>query len=83
MIHFLYILIAVIYIEVGAFTIHIFSLEFAAVMVDRAFPHHCANRPSYKITPSYYKVVVFIVPLQGLYAILFGDTVDCLSPPTT
>ena len=32
---------------------------------------------------SYYKVVVFIVPLQGLYAILFGDTVDWFSPPTT
>ncbi len=29
------------------------------------------------IFPSYYKVVVFIVPLQGLYAILFEDTVDC------
>lgn len=25
---------------------------------------------SINITPSYYKVVVFIVPLQGLYAIL-------------
>ena len=33
--------------------------------------------------PSYYKVVVFIVHLQGLYAILFGDTVDCCSPLTT
>ena len=51
MVHFLDILITVIYIEVGAFSIHIFSLKFAAVMVDRAFPHHCANRPSYKITP--------------------------------
>ena len=27
---------------------------------------------------SYYIVVVFIDPLQGLYAILSGDTVDCL-----
>ena len=25
---------------------------------------------------SYYEVVVIIGPLQGLYAILFGDTVD-------
>ena len=36
-----------------------------------------------KISPSYYKVVVFIDPLQGLYAILFGDTVDWFIPPTT
>ena len=35
------------------------------------------------MTSSYYKVVVFIVPLQGLYAILFEDTVDWLTPPTT
>ena len=35
------------------------------------------------LATSYYKVVVFIVPLQGLYAILFGDTVDWFSPPTT
>ncbi len=33
--------------------------------------------------PLYYKVVEFIVPLQGLYAILFGDTVDWYIPPTT
>ena len=32
---------------------------------------------------SYYIVVVFIVPLQGLYAILFGDTVDWFHIPTT
>ena len=35
------------------------------------------------VPSSYYKVVVFIDPLQGLYAILFGDTVDWFSPPTT
>ena len=33
--------------------------------------------------PSYYIVVVFIDPLQGLYAILFGDTVDWFHLPTT
>ena len=32
---------------------------------------------------SYYIVVVFIDPLQGLYAILFGDTVDWFHFPTT
>ena len=32
---------------------------------------------------SYYIVVVFIDPLQGLYAILFGDTVDWFASPTT
>ena len=30
----------------------------------------------------YYKVVVFNVPLQGQYAILFRDTVDQFSVPT-
>ncbi len=34
MIHFLDILISVIYIEAGAFSIHILRFEFAAVMVD-------------------------------------------------
>ena len=33
--------------------------------------------------PSYYKVVVIIDPLQGLYAILLGDTVDWYFSPTT
>lgn len=35
------------------------------------------------VTSSYYIVVVFIDPLQGLYAILFVDTVDWFTPPTT
>ena len=32
---------------------------------------------------SYYKVVVFIVPLQGLYDILLEDTVDWCNVPAT
>ena len=36
-----------------------------------------------RIQSSYYIVVVFIDPLQGLYAILFGDTVDWFHFPTT
>ena len=37
----------------------------------------------FNLSSSYYKVVVFIDPLQGLYAILFGDTVDWFFSPTT
>ena len=37
----------------------------------------------YESSSSYYIVVVFIDPLQGLYAILFGDTVDWFRFPTT
>ena len=37
----------------------------------------------HKNISSYYIVVVFIDPLQGLYAILFGDTVDWFDSPTT
>ena len=38
---------------------------------------------SHRSLSSYYIVVVFIDPLQGLYAILFGDTVDWFHFPTT
>ena len=42
------------------------------------------EKHSYHIkSSSYYIVVVFIDPLQGLYAILFGDTVDWFHLPTT
>ncbi len=35
------------------------------------------HQASYKnLHPSYYKVVVFLVPLQGLNAIIFTDAVD-------
>ena len=40
-----------------------------ALMVNQIFIFHIL------LSSSYYIVVVFIDPLQGLYAILFGDTV--------
>jgi len=41
------------------------------------------NNDRYILNSSYYIVVVFIDPLQGLYAILYGDTVDWFQFPTT
>ena len=41
------------------------------------------SNTTYNYLSSYYIVVVFIVPLQGLYAILLGDTVDWFIFPTT
>ena len=42
-IHFLDWLVTVIYIEVGAFAVHILRCEAAAVVCHRAFTHHCAD----------------------------------------
>ena len=43
-VHFLDWLVTVIYIEVGTLAVHILSRKRSAVVRDRAFTHHCANR---------------------------------------
>ena len=50
MVHGLDTLVAVVNISVGAASVYIFCPKFAAVVVDRAFTHLCANRSLHKIS---------------------------------
>ena len=52
MVHRLDILLAVCYIQMGAFRVGIFSVKLPAVVVYRPMPHHGADRP-FQINPSF------------------------------
>ena len=51
MVHRLDILLAVCYIQMGAFRVGILSVKLPAVVVHRPMPHHGANRPFQSIPP--------------------------------
>ena len=48
-IDFLYRLVTVINVQMRSDTVNIFSLELAAVVIDRAFTYHCAYRSLHKL----------------------------------
>ena len=52
MVHRLDILLAVCYIQMGAFRVGVLSVKLPAVVVHRAMPHHGADRP-FQINPSF------------------------------
>ena len=57
--------------------------ELACYETSGNLPQRAIGKSNFIDLSSYYIVVVFIDPLQGLYAILFGDTVDWFHLPTT
>ena len=50
MVHSLNALVAIVDIPIGAASVYIFCPKFAAVVIDRAFTHLCANRSLHKIS---------------------------------
>ena len=53
-IHFLDWLITVIYIQMGTLAVHVLRRKRSAVVRDRAFTHHCANRSLHLSTSNLY-----------------------------
>ena len=50
MIHFFYIYVAVLGVQMSSLRVSVLGIELSAVMIDRAFAYHYAYRSSYRTT---------------------------------